>query len=368
MPQHSPFATFTTCRDVLLTIPLYVAGVPTTILANASNINPGDISQFSLEQYQKLKYMYNMYQKYKISHCEYEYIPAVYNWTTTQDAANNTVDQNGPSGQTAYLFNNYGEFMMVPDSNDGITRSTLDEYFQQKLNPNSLQGPIQRRMRLNVVPTIEDVIVNDQAPMSTTATQGTNNGSVNTSPNLFTQADFSTAVVRPMPWIDTHAWNGVTGNGTFYNIDQQAFGIKYYVYIPWNLGLGTPGASAANLGILRRYTHYQFKDIETRLPITNIGFTTDEMTAMVHLRKLKGERDVLLGTGSCEFATPLNRIKRIPEDDQDESLKKKAKTYKERLTEVIETNPSSNAAPLPASQQTPQSHQPRVPVGLYKKA
>lgn len=369
MPQFNSFCTFTTVRDVFLNIPLIQSGQPTTFFSGAINITVQDIANFSAEQFQKMKYMFNMYQKYRIVKAEYEYIPSKWNWQTTSDNGDNSTDYDGATGQTAYLYGNYGEFLMTPDSNDGITRSNLEEYFQQKLNPNAVQGPFQTRKKLTVVPTIEDVIINDQAPNGTTQTQGTNNGNASTTPNIFTQTDWSTAVVRAMPWMDTHAWNGVVGNGTYYNFDQQAFAMKYYLYLPWNLGIGTPQAQLANVGIIRRYCHFEFKDIETRAPITNISFTTDEQTAMVNLRKLKGERELLVGLGSTEFATPVNRLKRIAEEDQEQSLKKKTQTYQERLADVAkELNPSLSEAPKPSSLQTPLPHQYRGPVGLGKKA
>lgn len=309
-----------------------------------------------------------MYQKYRIVKAEYEFIPAAWQWRTSADTLNNTTDYNGQAGQTAALFQYYGEFGLVPDQNDGIVRANLDEYFQQKLNPMANIGPIHLRRKVTVVPTVEDIMVNDQAPNGVFATQGTNNGNAVGSNNMFTQADFTTAVVKAMPWMDTHAWNGITQNGTFYNFDQQAFGIKYYVYLPWNIGAG-PGPTPQNaaVGILRRYTHYEFKQVETRAPITNIAFSTEEQIAMNTLRKLKGERDNLFGIGGAEFTPMASRLKRLSEEEQEEALKKKAKTYKETLDEYVASHPS-NEAPLPSSQQTPQLHQFRAPLGLSKKA
>lgn len=255
------------------------------------------------EQYAKLQYYFNLFEKFKLSKVIVKFHPR---WT---EAIGNYIGDSGAAGtggltsgtdavsngSTAYFpsIPNVKEFIMMIDDEDVIQRpNNVVEYFQARMQAQSV-GTIFHSQECVVTPKYLDSISQDAIATGTDNTAATD--------------VTDTALPKVTEWMSTKVT--VAGGATIaLNLVQRYNALKWYIYDPYNQNT-SPNTYA--IGRISFHYYWCFKDLDYRPIVTAVTLPdlSDEETrkkrklhALTHpLGQIQFSQD------TTQFVTPLRK-------------------------------------------------------------
>lgn len=246
----------------------------------------GDEGVLSEEQYTKLQWYFNLFEKFMLSGVKVEY-KGRYNMITpnyiTSTGAGTTVNT-APTPQvtadtTQYTpsYMNLKEFVMFRDdeditTRDGATPGALDEFFQAKLQDGMVTCLSTGTTTLWIRPKYLDAISPDAIS--------------NAFPSPTTSIGTGATLPKEVEWMSTKVFEGAdigpppVGTSPALNLFQEFLGMKWYLYDPYNTNVSTYTYYVGKLC----FTYYwSFKDLDNRPLLTTV--TMDSLMSEDQLAK-----------------------------------------------------------------------------------
>lgn len=342
------------------------SGVPIVVTAYQDGFKPNDISFYSNDQYYKLLYMYNLYQHFRISNIKVKWVPLFRNPQSV--AADNTYlaflgtqEDAQAALDVMQIFNSIfvenGCITMLQDSEDLVTRSNLDEYYQVRAHPRARNFSASDTTELNFAPTVLELASYNVVG------QNQNSGQIQATVNTNVKGDtnsWSNTNAEPtqVPWQSTKVASALVTSQPSMNMQQQMFGLKWYIYTPFNRALKQ--IASEEIGILSYSYSFEFKDQDTRALTSYVTMEDDiaKRTQITMLRKLKGDKALLYPHRSTSsFVTPagLTAMALAEQTGEPTSLTSTNKRARPNLTD-------GQTPPETSSQQTPPVQTARTPL------
>lgn len=214
------FTSFNVCRDT--NQPFQPGDGTKPFLLNTAQIRIDNqwINRLRLdlpEQHSRLMSHFNNFQQFTIKHVDVRWVPR---WRDNSVSVNGSGTSN--SGIEA-LAATHGFITMVQDLDDSQSRSTLEEYFQVRDQPNAKTWPLMSFGHFGHNPFVLDVI----AQNSLSALE----------PQIPTPAPINTTAPVKFKWFSTKA--GGAGQTIAFNDAIGTLGCKAYIYAPFNTSINT---------------------------------------------------------------------------------------------------------------------------------
>lgn len=333
-----------------------------------------DIANYSNDQYQKIIWMFNLYQHFRFESVSVEWIPRYNNQVTPAQYAafrqqlitqGSGIDQRA---QTLIGLADNGWVTMVEDWDDTIIRSNLDEYWQAVSLPKAVTGSWHSQFKKQFHPHTLDVV--QTYTDSVGQIPGGNNATESTSPTVQNLQRSAGDVPMPCPWFATHVVNDSSGQGTVtLNMGQAFNGYKIYLYTPFNDPVTNTGAADEVAGLKRFKYHVSFKDRDTRA-LTSIVTLAGEhelyQKSMANIIRKRGLRGIMYDSKQPSLRPSITEEK-TNADMMELGLSVPPKKHKGPVEEFKDEVTAAAAGPARASQGTQLSRPRPGPVGLSRK-
>lgn len=298
--NNSAHATFKTYFEALLNWTDGNGSVNYLTNGAAFQLSPIDLNSGSEEgevpseeQYQKLQYYFQLYERFRLDSVDIRYVPRwsqlipIYNAVNTvpvsgsaaqvynPDATNNSYlvgggTQTSEGGPPSYM--NEKEIVMISDNEDiairvQATTGALDEFYQACLQNNRVRCKSTESCTLRIIPKYLDSISQD----AVSANAGTD------------------VVISSLPkkteWMSTKVFTSDSETGTVaMNLNQEYLGVKIYVYDPYNIAYGS---NTFHIGKLQYTYHWSFKDWDNRALVTILTLNNLETEEQKQRRKIQ---------------------------------------------------------------------------------
>nr|QTE03464.1 MAG: hypothetical protein [Ciconia boyciana CRESS-DNA-virus sp.] len=247
------FTTFNLSCDSPYTVNISNSGVPSVIFANWVGLQLNkwqDLRNKYPEQMGRLLTLFNNYQQWTIEKISYTFVPR---WP---NAVQGEADLNGGGNQNIAAVSRFGPgttVTWVQDIDDSEPRSSLEEYFQVRDQPNAKSHLATQRSTYSYNPFMMDTIAqNSQFSDSTINTDDTESPHTNQT------------VPTPLRWFSTKAHQGNAAGPIVINQNLGLMGVKTYAYSPYNTNnLITPQTSIT-IGMVQENYTFKFKFPEYR--------------------------------------------------------------------------------------------------------
>lgn len=268
--QIDDFVTYSYSYDTIQFTPAVSSGnVLPVVIASSFVFSPNDINILTstTEQYQKMQYFMNAYESYRFESIEMEYIPR-YSFSNPQTfsiPATTTTE----SQFLADFVSANNEIWWTRDKQDSVVRSSLDEFYQVRLQSDRVGGSIHQRHKLRISPHLLDVMQVTDSQSTVGLATGTNNPLQATTSSGF-GASLNSNTFQPAPWMSTKTAFGNTGAAAItFNLDFICNALKEYLYVPFSPPIiASTAVPAMQYGILRWVYTFNFKDMDNRALVT----------------------------------------------------------------------------------------------------
>lgn len=336
-----------------------------------------DIQYYSNDQWQKLIWMFNLYQHFRFEKVSLTWIPRYNNQTapvaysvmrqSTQDTGNidrqaNTLTSMGDNGYVTF----------VEDWDDTIIRANLDEYWQAINNSKAVTGSWHEKFTKTFHPHTLDVV--QTYTDSVGSVPGGNMATSAYAVSANNLAQNAGDVPMACPWFATKVVDeNNTAGQTYLNTKQKFNGYKIYVYTPFNDPVVQSALQRDEVIGLKRFRYViSFKDRDTRALLSSTNLAGEHelhIKAMNNIIRKRGLKGLLYDNKAPSMKTPA-AIQEVKDQEMasTESLAPPLKKQKNPIEQYKDDLTAGAASPARASQGTLQSHPRPGPVGLPKRA
>lgn len=275
----------------------------------------------------------NMYQEFRWVMQEFDYEPT---FTGTDQAAwvnalikvaNNQYDPEDAHAYALAVANmNSSTIVYVPDTDDRLTRSTLNEYFMVRAHPNAVSFRVNQRFNWSYSPSTLKMVMSPDA----SAGSGSNNAHAQVIVNPGNNTGMhgiNTTTPMQVPFMSTKViYRPSPGTNTLqFNIADNWFGYKRYMYTPDNTYVLPNGDVTVRVGIRHMRTHLEFRNPDFRAWLSTPSFSLGD-----------GDNTALKIAGPSQKTNFIDHI-------QDEFELVRSATFK---TDVDEQNAKLQALPV----------------------
>lgn len=308
------------------------------VYANIYNFEPVDVTFLpGLSQTEIFNFHLDMYQYYRCTKIRAEFIPR---YRTGEAALAYCMNQNAVLNSAAgtstlasgsqvveNLFCEEAALTVITDLDDTVVRqNSLDEYYMVRAHPQAVTKPLKSGIIMEWVPTMYDATLHiygtegmgEGNPQQTSNLQGTYQVPLT---NNAGSAQLDMVVPIAMPWMPTKISNSnqPTGTSAAFNTTQTLFGMKSYIYTPFNTSQAT---STETAGLWNITMEFDFKELEHRpFLATGTGISLRQnhiQTKDINvIRNLKGESHLLdYRKGEPEFSNKRKKQQAIAEKEE----------------------------------------------------